>query len=371
MAIVRGGLAGILLILLSIPLWGQLFPCRWVAQEGTTTSDYVMDVSIGPDGVFAAGMTGVSGSGWNGWLSKYTLDGDFLWRIHYDEAQSDQAKRVSALPDGGCIVSGFVVLTDSDIWLERRAGDGARLWRHTLVKEGSRDAAFAQTYGGGDTFVLAGTDFVQHWSLAGTLLWSLSLPGMTFLGAAMTTAGAGIWVVGDQGDLVGLTAQGEIIWWQRLTDEGKEILWRDIALGPQETFFLGGLASDATGTSTALVWHYQPAAGIIWRAKWRGWGSAAVNRVRLSADEIILVGAYQAIFRLQTFLRILDMNGNLKGERIYTAEGNIYPFGADYQLGRTAVGGFFEQRTVLDTWELTAYGTKDGFLAVWPLPVKN
>jgi hypothetical protein len=328
-----------------------------------------MDVAIARDGLFAAGMSDGGQTLWDGWLLKRNWNGAPLWRVSYREPGSDQAKRVSALPDGGCIVSGFVVRHDGDVWLERRNAQGALLWRREFGVKGRSDAAFGQAVRG-DRIALAGTGFVACWTTDGTELWNAAT-AETFYGTALD-ADENVWAVGENGALLKLSANGEPVLERTLT-AGLGSLWlRDVVAGEEGDVYLAGMGTDLVNRSVAVVMRYHPQAGIIWAQIWRpAEKDASAIRLRRSQSYVMAAGA-EGADKLEIWLRQFDAErGGLIDGRLYSAAGDAYAFGFDVtEDGWLALGGFFEGSLVLDGWTLLSQG-RDGFEGLWSLPIKD
>lgn len=276
-------------------------PCGalvWDRTYGGAQYDEANAVAALADGGFAvAGYTQSKGAGGRDfWLVRTDEDGALVWDETYGGANCDVACAVAALPDGGFAVAGYTSSKgagDEDFWLVRTDAGGALAWDETFGGAG-RDEARAMTALPDGGFALAGLTYSQGagardaWLVRtdaeGAVQWEQTYGGTAndeaFSVAAVPDGGfalGGVTFSKGQGGgdfwLVRTDASGAVLWEQTYgggdRDEGHAV-----AVLPDGGFALGGFTRSLgaglrdfwlvrTAADGAVLWT-EPCGGAAW-----------------------------------------------------------------------------------------------------------
>ena len=131
-------------------IWLQQYSPDGAAGWGATVdgptggNDWANDVAFDPDGNFVVvGRVAVDGNFSDAWLRKYTAAGAELWTMTYagEAGESDEAVAVAISKAGELAVAGQTSTAEHglDIFVSKRAPDGAELWLRTVDGPQSSD----------------------------------------------------------------------------------------------------------------------------------------------------------------------------------------------------------------------------------------
>lgn len=102
-------------------------------DAGAGDSELVSGIAVDGRGhILVAGAVHTDDEDWDIWVAAYDPAGDVQWQtvVTGEAGGEDQAVGVAAMPDGGPVVAGYVMLEDgtTDAWVRRFDPEGAALW---------------------------------------------------------------------------------------------------------------------------------------------------------------------------------------------------------------------------------------------------
>jgi hypothetical protein len=125
----------------------------WTKTYGGSVDEGNGCIVSTPDGGYAvAGFTGSNDGDVRGnhgshdmWLIKLNSNGDLLWSKVYGGSSLDEARSITAAPDGGFVLAGLTASNDNDVtgyhiptfigfdmWIVKVDGNGNKLWAHAF-----------------------------------------------------------------------------------------------------------------------------------------------------------------------------------------------------------------------------------------------
>ncbi|WP_329002587.1 alpha/beta hydrolase-fold protein [Kribbella sp. NBC_00709] len=148
----------------------------WLRQTGSAGEEKGMAVAVSDGSVYLAGMTagalGTSAGGVDGFLARYSPDGDPLWVKQLGTPASDEVWALAADPSGGVYLAGYTAgdfagtLTgDKDFLIARADSDGTLTWRDQLGTPTNDKAAAVAVDAAGNLYVAGFTDGALETSL--------------------------------------------------------------------------------------------------------------------------------------------------------------------------------------------------------------
>ncbi|MFI5697240.1 alpha/beta hydrolase-fold protein [Kribbella sp. NPDC051586] len=141
----------------------------WLRQTGSTGEDKGMAVAVSGGSVYLAGMTagalGTSVGGLDGFLARYTTDGDPVWVRQFGTSASDEVWALAPDPNGGVYLAGYTagdfagtLSGDKDLLIARADSDGTLTWRDQLGTPTNDKAAALAVDAAGNLYVAGFTD---------------------------------------------------------------------------------------------------------------------------------------------------------------------------------------------------------------------
>ncbi|TCC10137.1 alpha/beta hydrolase-fold protein [Kribbella soli] len=141
----------------------------WLRQTGSAGEDKGMSVAVSGGAVYLAGMTagelGTSAGGIDGFLARYSPNGDPVWTKQVGTAASDEVWGVAPDPAGGVYLTGYTagdfagtLSGDKDILVARADADGVLTWRDQFGTTGNDKAAAVAVDASGAVYVGGFTD---------------------------------------------------------------------------------------------------------------------------------------------------------------------------------------------------------------------
>ncbi|MEU8225335.1 alpha/beta hydrolase-fold protein [Kribbella sp. NPDC048915] len=138
----------------------------WVRQGGSAGEDKGMAIAVSGGAVYLAGMTaGSSSGGIDGFLARYSSDGDAVWTKEFGTSASDEVWSLAADPSGGVYLAGYTaggfagpLAGDKDILVARADADGVLTWRDQFGTTGNDKGAAVAVDPSGAVYVGGFTD---------------------------------------------------------------------------------------------------------------------------------------------------------------------------------------------------------------------
>ncbi|MFG1817230.1 alpha/beta hydrolase-fold protein [Kribbella sp. NPDC049174] len=141
----------------------------WLRQVGSAGEEKGMAVAVSGGSVYLAGMTagalGTSAGGVDGFVARYSVDGDAVWLKQFGTPASDEAWGLTADPNGGVYLTGYTagdfsgaLAGDKDIIVARADGEGVLTWRDQFGTTGNDKGAAVAVDGSGNVYVAGFTD---------------------------------------------------------------------------------------------------------------------------------------------------------------------------------------------------------------------
>jgi hypothetical protein len=148
----------------------------WLRQVGSAGEDKGMAVAVSGGSVYVTGMTGgalgTSAGGVDGFVSRYSVDGDAAWLKQFGTSEADEAWGLAADPAGGVFLAGYTagsfsgaLAGDKDFVVARVDGDGVLTWRDQFGTTGNDKGAAVAVDGSGNVYVAGFTDGVLETSI--------------------------------------------------------------------------------------------------------------------------------------------------------------------------------------------------------------
>lgn len=141
----------------------------WLRQTGSAGEDKGMAVAVSGGSVYLAGMTGGSlgtpVGGVDGFVARYSADGDAAWLKQIGTSASDEVWGLAADPAGGVYLTGYTagdfdgpLAGDKDFLVARASADGVLTWRDQFGTTGNDKGAAVAVDGNGALYVAGFTD---------------------------------------------------------------------------------------------------------------------------------------------------------------------------------------------------------------------
>lgn len=237
-----------LALVLRFDAGGDLIWERDYGGKGVEWAEFLQALPDG--GMVVVGATNSRGEGeTDGWVFRLDPSGEVLWDQTFGGARRDRIDAVSALPDGGFVVSGDTESAGDgpfDGWVIRLDADGDVLWERTYGGAGRDEARFIESLSDGG-FAVAGLTTSRGagdedaWILrldpAGEVVWEATVGGAAPDRALelRETADGGLVAVGithsrgesedADGMVFKLDSEGKVTWERALGGDGKDSLW--------------------------------------------------------------------------------------------------------------------------------------------------
>lgn len=329
----------------------------WTRRLGTAESDASASASADSAGnVFIAGdtggaMDGVARGFGDGFVAKYSPDGELEWTRQVGTSQPDAATGVSADAEGDVFVTGFT----------RGSFEGAR---------GGRDL----------------DAFVANYSAAGELLWSRQLgssvgyderasgvsadaegnviiAGHSFGGLECDNRGSADAFVAK------LSADGELLWLRQHGTTGYDAAEAVSADGEGNVYVSGQMGGVLPGgPSVVLPGHpyvakYSPAGDLLWELQLEDAAAGSASRITTTADDRTFIAGYtsaswggphQGLY--DSFVAELSEEGEVRWVHQLGFEELDQATG----VSASTMESVFVSRNV---WNLGAYGSDTAFLS--------
>ena len=257
----------------------------WEKTYGGDSGEYGYDIAGAPDGsIFVAGYgPGDDGSD-DTQVMKLDGNGDLLWQHRFGGPDDEKARAVIALPDGGCLATGWRTTRgyDKDIYVARIDADGALLWDSTYVNRSVDRLVFEAAASPDGTYLLTGYQLGngRHWEAIvikidaeGRWLWETVLTGdFQERGFEVAAAADGtIAVVAEsmEGNYTSavwlLDAGGTVL--HRMVDTSVAPHMLTVVAGAGNDFITGSLIDDGGPMYTMRVRRVDRLGNIIWEMK--------------------------------------------------------------------------------------------------------
>lgn len=314
--------------------WRRFFGGPYDEMHGVTTSDN--------QNFFACGLTSSSN---DVFVVKFSLNGDTLWTKKINGSNSDWAKGITALPDGGCIFTGNTAssnfpgyinpsggLYDDNMLVVRLDASGNVVWSK-CYNDGLRPS-----FGNGITKSSDGNFIVAGYREAS--------PGLAN---------------SHDGVLMKIDATGNKLWETRFTFSNYFQQLQSVLEGPDGSLYVSGTAGDGSGVDTAfrgshgsldiLVAKLDKDGKRLWTKYFGGAFIDYGKKMKFSADGSLLVSA-----------QVTSNNGNV------TNQHGAYPTYDAWVIKVDTSGKLLWQKTVggngTDVFESVAELADNNIIAV-------
>ncbi|GAB2671924.1 alpha/beta hydrolase-fold protein [Kribbella swartbergensis] len=141
----------------------------WLRQVGSAGEDKGMTVAVSGGSVYIAGMTGgalgTPAGGVDGFVTRYSVDGDAAWLKQFGTSETDEVWGLAADPAGGVHLTGYTagsfsgaLVGDKDFIVARVDDDGVLTWRDQFGTTGNDKGAAVAADESGNLYVAGFTD---------------------------------------------------------------------------------------------------------------------------------------------------------------------------------------------------------------------
>jgi hypothetical protein len=247
----------------------------WLEQFGTNGRDYPNGISVVSSGVYVVGNTdgtfpGQTSSGdLDGFIRKYTTDGNEVWTRQFGTSGSDSAKciciNISGIYIGGTTNSTFPNQNNTggvDVFVRKYDINGNEVWTRQFGSSGSDicegisvDSSGIYVVGDTTSGTLPGQSsagygdaFIRKYTTDGNEVWTRQFGTSSFDGcSAISVISSGVYVAGwSGGTLPGQTSSGDVDGFiRKYTTNGNEVWTSQFGTSESDTCY--GISVDSSG----------------------------------------------------------------------------------------------------------------------------